>query len=226
MKSLVAIVSCVLLVSFATSAEAVTIDTLSGWNGTRSVQSFGETNTASYGQTFTVGAGETQLNNFTFLINDFLDPDTIDFAAYVMEWDGVDRATGPVLFASAGMTTTNNGGADGFEAFSVDAGGLHLNAGSQYVAFFSASDFFDGALGTGSMASVLTDDYAGGGFVFLNSGSNASQWDSEPWTVNFSGARDLAFTMDFSTPMPEPSAAMLFGIGALIVGATTRRRSA
>ena len=60
---------------------------------------FGETNTATYGQTFTVQAGNTLMNSFTFLVNDNLNPDFVDFEAFVAPWDGTKA--GALLFESA-----------------------------------------------------------------------------------------------------------------------------
>jgi hypothetical protein len=46
----------------------------------------------------------------------------MDFAAYVMQWNG-DRAIGNILFQSSQITTTNN---DGWEAITINTGGLSL----------------------------------------------------------------------------------------------------
>src|SRR4051812_11768719 len=126
--------------------------------GGTDIRSFGEFNTATYGQTFkTPDAVDLALNSFSFWLNDFNDPDNIDFAGYVMLWDGVNaRATGPVLYSSSVNTTT---GAGGYERFDFLTGGLLLNPANTYVAFLSASNFFDGIQGTGTMAGSPTNTY-------------------------------------------------------------------
>ena len=186
------------------------------------VAPFGETNTATYGQTFTVTGPETRLDNFSFRLNDSVNPDFVDFAAYVYAWDG-SKATGAQLFASSGLSTTNNGGADGFEQFTIDTGGLQLADGNQYVAFFSASDFFDGSFGTSSWELSLADAYADGNFVFNNNGDDFSLLTTTNWSAI--GPRDTWFVANFSTPVPEPGTLALLGAGlaGMVLG---RRRKA
>jgi hypothetical protein len=78
-------------------AWAITvIDTTPTWNGSDGVSAFGEPGAATYGQSFTVTGTETHLDSFSFWLNDFLNPDAVDFAAYVMAWDGT-KATGSIL---------------------------------------------------------------------------------------------------------------------------------
>ena len=175
------------------------IETVSSWDGSRSIGSFGETNTATYGQTFTVDGPETDLDSFTFYVNDNVNPDYVDFEAYVMEWDG-SKATGPILHQSAPISSTNNGGSDGFESFTIDTGGVSLTAGKQYVAFFCASNLFDGLYGTARFGGVLGSTYTGGSFVHDNNGSNFSQLTTSTWDNTTGGSwGDLAFEIVLST---------------------------
>jgi hypothetical protein len=168
---------------------------------------FGEPDTATYGQTFKALPG--QLNQFSFWLND---------------WDG-SKATGSVLYTSSARATSNNGGADGFERFDFLTGGLSLVAGNQYVAFLSASNFFDGSSTLASMSTAGSNAYADGSFVFLNNGNNFGLLTTTPW-VNAS-TLDAQFFASFSDPVaadavPEPASLVL--IGTALMGTLARRR--
>ena len=216
-----------LIMTFIVMASAMVakadIDTFGSWNGTDFVYPMGETNTSTYGQTFTVGP-ETVLDSFTFLVDDDLNPDFVDFEAYVMNWDG-SKASGSALFTSAAMSTTNNGGAGGWETFTIATGGLNLISGNQYVAFFTAANLFDNVFGTSKWAHTWTDAVAGGEFVFLNNGNDFSQLTTMSWTKGWYGpGTDLAFSMDFS-PIPVPGAVLLGMIGLSVAGVKLRKHA-
>lgn len=209
------------------SHAASIIDTTGSWNGTDAVSSFGETDTATYGQTFTVTGPETVLDSFTFYLDDYLNPDFVDFQAYVYAWDG-SKASGSALYSSSALSTTNNGGLGGFEAFTINTGGIDLADGLQYVAFFSASNLFDGSHGQARWGLPYNiSPYSGGSFVYLNNGSNFGQITTNTWE-NFDSYYDLAFTMNFSEPVvpvvPVPAAAPLGLLGLGLVAAFNRRR--
>ncbi|WP_017653569.1 PEP-CTERM sorting domain-containing protein [Fortiea contorta] len=180
------------------TVQAATIDTTPSWNGSTEISSFGEPDTATYGQTFTVGT-DNIINSFTFYLKN--NPG-VDFAGYIAAWDGT-KAQGPILYNS-GVRSTGAGG--GFQEFAFNTGGIALTSGAQYVAFLSASNFFDGNFATTTLGYLGQDVYPGGGFVFLNNGSDFSQLTTTAWqTFIGDGVDDTAFKASFNAqPVPEP----------------------
>ena len=164
--------------------------------------SFGEPGTATYGQTFTATGPELQLDSFMFRFDDYSslsDQDAIDFAAYVYAWNG-SMATGPQLYSSGVISSTNNGGAGGFEVFSFNTGGIQLVDGQQYVVFLSTSLFFDGLSGHSAWELSNSDAYNAGNFVHINNGNDFSLLFNSPWED--ASPRDLWFKANFSVPVP------------------------
>lgn len=120
------------------------------------------------------------------------------------------------MFESLVQTTTNNGGAGGFEKVTFSTGGVTLEFGTPYIGFIESqlpiinqSSF--------QVAAVGTDPYADGIFRAAPSQTNIAV---TPWS-GFE-ALDYAFEFKFSpsiTPVPEPSTIILLGIG---IGALLR----
>lgn len=221
MKSLAVAVALAASVWTSAAVAATVIDTSAGPFG--AVEPFGETDTATYGQTFTVSGPEKYLTRFAFRFDDFLDTDTVDFAAYVYAWDGT-KATGPALYTSAMRTSTDNGGAGGMEEFSFATGYVPLVIGDQYVAFLSVTDYFDGEPGTSFWELSDTDVLPGGAFVFTNNSSDMSLLTSQEWDSSsvFVDGQDTWFKATFS--IPAPLSLGLLVAGALALGAARTRR--
>ncbi len=202
---------------------ATSIDTSAGPFGF--VEPFGETDTATYGQTFTVTGPEKYLTQFAFRFDDLLDTDTIDFAGYVYAWDGL-KATGPALYTTAMRTSSNNGGAGGMEEFSFATGYVPLVIGQQYVAFLSVSEFFDGQDGTSFWELSEGDVLPGESFVFINNGSDMSLLTSQEWDSSsvFVDGQDTWFKATFSIPAPLPLGLLALGALGLPPARPRRRR--
>jgi uncharacterized protein YhjY with autotransporter beta-barrel domain len=159
-------------------------------------QSFGDPSEATFGQTFTAPVGASLLQSFSFYLDDGQNPDAVQFRAFVMGWDGV-KASGPVLFQSGPLATTNNGGLDGYERFQVDIpGGIPLIGGGSYVAFLHA--LFDGVSGDANMGMIIPGSYPGGGFVHFDNGPDFSLLTTNPWMQDFFFL-DMAFALVFGT---------------------------
>jgi hypothetical protein len=214
-----------LTLGLAGQAQALTmIDTTNNppWNGGNGVGYLGPSTspqTFTLGQTFTVPVnGDTMLDNFTFFVNKSTadtNPNAVQFASYVMAWDG-QKAKGSVLYQS-GPQATNQ--LFNFKPFNFATGGLNLLAGQQYVAFLSASNFPSSALGF--VGAVNRDSYSGDQ-VNLNSDTNFDAVTTFNWQKS---NYDLAFQANFSSPS-IPTPALLPGLIGMGVAMLRKHRSA
>ncbi len=212
----------------APALAQTSIDTITGWDGTNSIGSFGVTNTATYGQTITVPAGASPLNSFSFEIGHCGAP--VTFRGLVYAWDG-SKATGPSLYTSAPQTLLNS---SAFQLVTFTSGALALPPGP-YVLFASTSNDQAGAPSSacrwGSMRNNTA--YAGGQFVFMNNGPDASRWITTAWSGI---SEDLAFRVVglYAPPVAAVTAVptlgewgfLLLGLAAAGAGAHRLRRRA
>lgn len=198
---------------FSENIFASLIDTATDWNSSHGTIPFGEGYDATYGQTFIAEGDDIYLDSWTFFLQE-ASVNSTDFAFYIMDWDtDTRRATGSILYQSAMVTTSNNGGAGGYEAFTFNTDGLALESGNNYVGFISASSFFNASLNAAAFGTTYTDDtYANGSFLLLDNDESTDAWTSSEWTV--STINDAAFIASFSN-IPEPSSLSLVAIGAL-----------
>lgn len=182
-----------LALTAGSSMAYVVVDTNPSWDGTTHISSFGNPNTATYGQTITVPAGEGFLASFSFQIND--QGNVLPFQGAVYAWDAVNaRATGPALYLSAPVSTT---GANAYARFTFTPN-VPVTSGQQYVlmATTSYNQATPGVMRWGALTTNTT--YPGGQFVFINNGSNTAAWTTQAWSTI---AEDLAFTAVFGTPI-------------------------
>jgi len=97
-----------LALSASANAQSI-IDTIPQWNGIQSIQSWGVTDTATYGQTITPTAGQTRLSSFTFELAR-TSGTASQYQAFVYQWDPTNqRITGSALFSSSVFTAAAAG---------------------------------------------------------------------------------------------------------------------
>jgi IPT/TIG domain len=219
--ALAAIVAILLSLAVAAApSQAASVSTVAAWDGTTSIGSFGDPNTATYGQVVTVPTGENRLSGFTFYAKL---SSSLTFRAFVYAWNEAEqRATGPALFEGPDMHATEP---TVFQPIAVNTGPVAVSAGGQYVLFFStshdqASDEGSHAIGSyGSLQSGATE-YEGGKFVFENNGYSDVTWTGSKWSTLGSS---LAFSAEFaaapSISSVSPSSGVTAGSQVTISGA-------
>jgi uncharacterized protein with beta-barrel porin domain len=175
------------LLALGTSANAQSIDTTPQWDGVNVISSWGVPNTATYGQTITPTSGQTSLSGFTFYLTQ-TSGTAPQYQAFVFQWDPTNqKITGPALYSSSLMTAPSG---SGFSAVTINASGVKLAAGQQYVLFLTTSTQSPQANGSYKWGAVTNTTYGGGQFVFFNNGTNFAQLSSGTWS---SLNQDLAF---------------------------------
>lgn len=187
-QAVFALAAILSLAAPAGAAAATVIDTRDD-AVTSIIAPFGLPNTTNYGQVVTVPPGDTTLNSFSFRTVDV--PSTVFMRGVVYAWDGT-KATGPLLFESSPKITSGPAVQD----VVFDAGAVPVTPGAQYVLFATAAKDFEISAGSGSFRSVPGTAYTGGNMVYLNSGTDESQWTTTVWA---NVGSDLQFRARFSS---------------------------
>ena len=172
------------------SSAGTTIDTYSAWDGSATVTPFGCPETSVYGQTFTFPEGSKKFTKITWPWVGYT-PGSMVVHAYVYAWNGT-MASGKALAKTKAKTISYDDAVFHNVTFKFKKAKA-LKAGSQYVVFASIDQNYGDCTGyTVDWGLVTTGDpYTGGGFVYLNSDGDMSQWTTVPW--GGFGSEDVAF---------------------------------
>ena len=215
-----------LAVCLLTQARAaVVLDNTAGWNHFDGVEIIGNGGyvTPSFGQSFTVPSGVNAINSFTFWLNDRLNTGNLRFTANLLKWNG-STGTGPLLYSSATILTSNNHGADGMEMFQLGFPGIAVTPGDQYMAFLSTLGVSSGLTGA-AYVGYTGGDVMPGGRAYVNyTSTTVANAVSSGWAF-LQPSVDLAFRAEF-TAVPEPAAISLIGLFGCIAWCRLRKQRA
>ncbi len=187
-------------------ADTTVVGNFASWDGSTAAFSFGipyGIADDAYGQTFTVPAGYPVISSISFWVG-WNFGDTVTFSGYLMAWDGTE-ATGPVLFQSA--PTSVDSSTPGIAEIDFPIPNVTLIPGNKYVFFVLASAGGGGAAAARLAVTGDSTSYAGGNFVFTDSGGAFSNLNN-PWlqTDTASGFGDAVFEASLnSSPTPTPT---------------------
>ena len=186
----------------------------------REITSFGEPDTAYFGQTF-VATG-TFLSQLSFLLDPSFGPDNVEFHVLLTQWDVANNRpmAGGLLYESGLLVDDTSAG---IKTFTVNPNVL-LTPGATYAFITDAFVAFDGAAGASAVPAFINTAAAAepGQFVYLNldgtAGDRASHF-GRTWS-NFGIPIDLAYQLTYDTP-PQLGITLDGGAGNdTIIGST------
>ena len=192
---------------------AAIIDSTPFWDGNHVYCCVGEIGSgeATMGQSFVTPKEDTVLAGFSFWVDYRNGPGAALYSAYIMKWDSGNRhVTGPILYESSTQEAVPDGGIGDRNPIEVffDTGLLKLEAGETYIAFLSASEYYDGQvdaimLGRLTVSSYVDDPIPGGGIYRISNGADFDLLSQSDWSGP--STEHLAFRAEFSSQVPEPA---------------------
>lgn len=156
------------------------------------IQSFGYTNTATYGQTITVPDGVDGVASFSFVMDL---PEALVFRGVLRAWES-GRATGPELYVSEPRSTAGDG--PEVVTFTADMDlepGLYVIYATISYDYATNAEIEGPTQGAWRTTSSDEDAYPDGATVYLNNGGDLDALTTEAWTP-WPGA-DLSFALTF-----------------------------
>lgn len=224
------------MAAVAFSASALSAQIIDQPKNESSTGVFGKGGSSTFGQTFLAPTGFNTLQSFSFwLTNDdglgATNSSSLLFRAYVMQWDVANgHTTGSTLYSSA----VRSGPTSMSERYDFSTVSALLTPGLQYVAFLSVSGLsssINADVATAGMETTFDGEYAGGQFVFTDTGDdlaalNSGEWDYSGGIPGYQARFHAEFTTGAVSVVPEPSTVLLMfsGLSALLFVAIKRKR--
>lgn len=148
------------------------------------------------GQTITIGANQTSLTDFMFILNPHNGGTNFDVTGNVAVWNASTSKIGATLYTSSPQTYPAGNAFDDFVSVGFTFGSnLTLTQGNQYAFFLSS--YGSTGYGDAALASNNTNPYSGGQFIFNNGNPTTNPW--EMWLNNL----DVRLKVNFAaTPAP------------------------
>jgi hypothetical protein len=202
---------------FSSASQATTFSNQSAWNGSDTIQTFGENGTISYGELFTAPGGSLQ--SFSFLISTGSEAGNAQF--YV-----APNIAPPNEFALAGTPIYSSGpvalGSSGFSWYTFNGIDVPLPAGSQYIALLTIAGVSD-PIWTSTWAGTDNNGGLGGEFIYNGDSDPFDGGSWLPWVPT-----DAVFEAKFAdaATTPVPPALPLFASALGVLGFAGWRRLA
>lgn len=215
MKKLLSILLLVGFLLVSTSAFAITnYNNFTGYSDYW--HPFGNPNTATYGETFTVPTnGDNVLLGGSFYLGSPYVAGDIQLGIYLATWTGLHAGT---LIGQSGLVDYANTG--NFQ-LSYGAAVPPLVPGGSYVIFLSVSQYYGNSSGEAYVVPG-SPTIPGGNFVWYNNGGDFNALFNSNWDAT--GEKpDWAITLQFG-PGPAPIPATLPLVGAGIIGLLVARQ--
>ncbi|MEW6452742.1 MAG: autotransporter outer membrane beta-barrel domain-containing protein [Pseudomonadota bacterium] len=172
-----------------TQAVADNISTMSAWNGSLGLTSWGFTNTETFGQVISATGSQHVLQSFTFQLQ-YINGAAASYQAYVYAWDGT-KAVGPALYTSGPLVAPTSGS---YVPVTINTGGVGLTPGQQYVLFFTTTTQSNPPGIAYRFGAVSAAAYAAGRAVYQNNaGGGFAALTTTAWTI---AAINFAFTAE------------------------------